>query len=81
MNSYIAYAFLGDVFCTIHFHKIGMANGDKIFVLLKERQGNKHAFNMEKREGQWRLVYAPKPCDMIVNGEQKLSQLIRERFK
>jgi predicted dehydrogenase len=39
----------------------------------------RHHFHMEKRQGGWKIILAPKPPDFILQYEDQLAQVIKGR--
>lgn len=81
MESFITDLILDGKSFTIGFHRVDVGSSIKLFLLVKDQEGNKFPFSMEEKNGEWKLVYISKPNDTIVKNEKRLSQIIKEHFK
>lgn len=64
----------------IYFDKINTVDGVKFFVFAKEKHGNGCWFNMERKNGEWRIIDAPKVPEVFIFNEEWFSETINENF-
>ena len=62
------------------FNKIHTATGLRYHVSVKDKENNPYFFDMEEKEGKWKIIDAPKVPDWIMNIEQKLENAIFENI-
>jgi hypothetical protein len=64
------------------FNTIYKVNGSCYHVSVKDTERNLWFFNMEARNGEWKIINAPKVPDWIINVEMRLVRAIyRNMFR
>ena len=58
------------------FNQIYTVHGVRYYVSVKDKDRRTLAFNMEEKNGRWKIVDAPKVPDWIINIEDKLEEAI-----
>ena len=77
MSFYVTRVPLGGTHFDLRFHKIQAGRNVKYFILAIDTKGTEYPFCMEEKNGEWRLIHAPKPIDDVIKNEQTLSRIIK----
>lgn len=80
MDFFKAEFFLNDVRYQFQFNRMFSPGGWQYFVEALGDKGGKYSFMMQQRNGEWRIVNAPKLPDKILETEKKLSMHIKRKF-
>jgi hypothetical protein len=78
MHSFVKDVFLNNVLFQVHFNEYYAPGGTRYFVYASSRVGNPCSFNMERENGVWKIIDAPKVEEHFIINEKKFSDAIND---
>ena len=79
MQSFTRRIYIGEGFNpAFHFTKIYTTSGLRIHVSVIDMEDQSHAFYMELKGTEWKIVNAPKVSEWIMNAEKRLQEITFE---